>query len=218
MEADEKFIPRLPWKIGSGMIKGNRSGVFFCAVVGSETNLERTYLRFVPADSEWQPANGDGVIERELGTCLRLIECEEHTQLWYPSELRNGVYDFWEVARDDIWFAWMRETDPVNLQPQVRPLNHRVAEFIRANHLIDTPSDRVHRALDILESPWPRREEMMLRGWFESNERKGTELAGFLIDQIINTGFEPTATPQPLPPIDREDVELFCWIGIKAED
>lgn len=94
LEKDEKRISRLPWKIGSGMIKGARRGVFFCAVVGSGTDLERTYLRFVPAGDNWQPEADNDAIERELGTCLRFIECEENTQLWYPDGLRESVYDF----------------------------------------------------------------------------------------------------------------------------
>ena len=218
LEEDEKRISRLPWKIGSGMIKGTHRGVFFCAVVGPGTDLERTYLRFVPADDNWQPEADNDAIERELGTCLRFIECEEHTQLWYPEGLRESVYDFWEVARDDIWIAWMRETDPANLQPQVRPLNHRVAEFIRDNPPLDIADDRVHRALDILESPWPRREEIMLRGWFVSDAHQGAALAGFLIDQILETGLEPTEPPPLLPPINQDEIELLCWMGIEPED
>ena len=111
----------------------------------------------------------------------------------------------------------MHETDPANLQPQVRPLNHRVAAFIRKQTLFETASDRMRRALDILESPWPRREEIMLRGWFESEECQGAALANHLIDKIIETGIQSTAIPLPLPPIDNEDVELFCWIGIESQ-
>ena len=40
---------------------------------------------------------------------------------------------------------------PPNLQPRVRPLNLRVAEFIRTNPPIDMPDAQVTRSLDILE-------------------------------------------------------------------
>ena len=209
-------IPDMPWKIGSGMVKGDRPGVFFCAVVGQDTEFERPYLRFIPADDNWQPNTGDDVIERELGTCLRLIECEENTPVWCPESLREAVYDFWEVAQDDIWKTWMKETDPANLQPDVRPLNHRVAEFIRNNQPIDMPETKIQKALDILESPWPRREEVMLRGWFDSDEYEGVALTNFLVNRIIETGLVPTEQPRLLPPITREDIELVCWLGIDA--
>ncbi len=133
LSEDRDRIIRLPWKIGSGMMKGKKRGVFFCAVVGVESKFERTYLRFIPADVNWQPETDKGVLEREFGTCLRLIECTVDTPLWFPAEIQERVYDFWETARDDIWDDWMQQTDPANLQPKVRPLNYRVAEFIRAN-------------------------------------------------------------------------------------
>ena len=111
----------------------------------------------------------------------------------------------------------MHETDPANLQPQVRPLNHRVAEFIRDNPPLDMSDERVHRALDILESPWPRREEIMLRGWFESDEHQGAALSSYLIEQILETGLEPTESLSPLPPINQDEIELLCWMGVEIE-
>ena len=127
LEHDRERIENLPWKVGSGMRKGARPGVFFCAVVGRESEFERTYLRFVAADEDWRPRSDGDAIERELGTCLRSIECAADTATWYPEDLRERAHDFWDVAQGDILLDWMRETDPVNLQPSVRPLNHRVA-------------------------------------------------------------------------------------------
>jgi hypothetical protein len=193
------------------MIKGARRGVFFCAVVG-----ERTYLRFVSADETWGVSAAEDAILREVGTCLRLIECEPETATWCPDDLQDRVYEFWEAAQHDIWSDWMRETDPANLQPRIRPLNLRVAEFIRANPPIDMAEDRMTRALDILESPWPRREEIMLRGWFETEEHEGAALSQYLVKQILDTGLEPVEPPPLLPPIAPDDIELLCWMGIDS--
>ncbi len=118
------------------MAKANESGVLFCAAVGP-----RTYLRYVRTDASWQPLEapvdpetGRLMIESELGTCLRLAECEPETPRVVPRSLEEDViFDLWEVAQQDIWRAWMLGTDPANLQPKVRPLNRRVADFIRAN-------------------------------------------------------------------------------------
>ena len=153
LERDRERIESLPWKVGSGMRKGARRGMFFCAVVGRESDFERTYLRFVAAGDDWRPRNDDGAIKRELGTCLRLIECSADTRTWYPEGLRERAHGFWDVAQGDILLDWMRETDPANLQPSIRPLNHRVAAFIRANPPSDISEDHSNRALDILESP-----------------------------------------------------------------
>ena len=210
---DGERIKNLPWKIGSGMVSGSRQGVFFCAVVG-----KRTYLRFVSADETWNISTADDTIIREVGTCLRLIECAPATRTWYPDDLQNHVYDFWDAARHDIWTDWMQETDPANIQPRVRPLNLRVAEFIRKNMPPDMPQDQVTGALDILESPWPRREELMLRNWFESDEYEGVEASDKLIKGILDTGLEPVTPPPLLPPISPQDIELLCWMGISASE
>ena len=167
------------------MAKADESGVLFCAAVGP-----RTYLRYVRTDANWQPlqlpANPETggtvgmLIESELGTCLRLAECEPDTPRVVPRSLEEDViFDLWEVAQQDIWHAWMLETDPANLQPKVRPLNRRVADFIRANQPSDMDATRVNAALDVVESPWPRREETMLREWFEGETRAGAARARF---------------------------------------
>ncbi len=96
-------------------------------------------------------------------------------------------------------------------------MNLRIAEFIRANPPLDMHEDRVTRALDILESPWPRREDIMLRGWFEAEEHEGAALSDFLIGQILDTGLEPVEPPPLLPPITPEDIELLCWMGIECD-
>ena len=112
---------------------------------------------------------------------------------------------------------WTRETDPANLQPKVRPLNLRVAEFIRANPVVSIPEADVNRALDILESPWPRREEIMLRRWFEDTDLNGAVLPEYLIRQIVVSGLQPVEPPEPLPPISAHDIRLLCWLGIESE-
>ena len=57
----------------------------------------------------------------------------------------------------------------------------------------------------------------MLRGWFESDEHQSAALTGFLIDQILETGLEPTESPPLLPPIVQDEIELLCWMGIEPE-
>lgn len=203
-------IINLPWKAGSGMVKGKDRGVLFCATVGG-----RTYLRFIQADEAWQPQGVDQPMIHEIGACLRLAECERETPRAVPVELQDGkIYELWEAAQRDIWRSWMVETDPANLQPKLRPLNRRVAEFIRASVPPDVASDKITLALDILESPWPRREELMLREWFDDEMRTGAAKSAYLIDQILQTGLEPFREPPTLPPIRIDEIELICWLAI----
>ena len=211
LEANRKKIINLPWKSGSGMVKGKEQGVFFCAVIGEK----RTYLRFVPADSQWRPHKNKEII-KELGTCLRLIEAEKETKTVLPETAKQSVYDFWNIAKKDILKAWMYEADPANLQPKIRKTNREVADFIRQNKPFDREEQKINHALEIVESPWPRREEALLRERFSDEENHGKEKAKRLIDWIIETGLEPSGEPEILPPVSEEDVKLICWLAVAS--
>ena len=208
LDRDRERLVRMPYGIGSGMRKGERRGVFFCASIG-----DRTYLRFVPSTAEWT-RDEVGPMVREIGTCLRLIECVPETPRHLPEGVDDAVFDLWEAARQSIYDSWMTETDPANLQPKVRPLNHRVAEFIRANRPIDLDAREINEALDILEAPWPRREEALLRDLFNADYANNVEKAVRLVEFIRGTGLEPFDQPPLLPPIEMDDVRLVCWMVI----
>jgi len=211
LDRNSRRLRQMPRGIGSGMQRGQRKGVFFCASVG-----DRTYLRFVPADQNWRRLEGEPIV-REIGTCMRLIECDEGTARYVPASLEDAVFDLWGVARSSIHEAWMEETDPVNLQPKVRPLNQRVAECIRAHRPADDDGHTINRALDILEAPWPRREEIMLRDWFQDANHEGNEKAKHLVALVLNSGLEPFQQPKLLPPIEPEDIQLICWLALQPE-
>ncbi|MFH1276822.1 MAG: helicase-related protein [Candidatus Eisenbacteria bacterium] len=198
-------IRDLPWRTGSGMRKGEWPGHLFCATVGG-----RIYLRFVPRETE-------GEIVGELGTCLRLLECDESMPRLLSEEMATGAYESWVRARQDIYDAWTFETDPANLQPKIRKLNRDVASFLRANPAGDISQDRLHRCLDAVESPWPRREENLLRLAWEQEFPTSGEHARYLVEEVERIGTEPFHPPEPLPPIVREDIHLITWMAIERE-
>lgn len=214
--ADRKSITELPGRAGSGMRKGRASGVLFCAEVELAEG-RRTFLRFVPAQPTWQPNSEPQAIVRETGTCLRLIDCKEDTLREMPAALGDGVFTFWDQALADIMAEWDDLSDPANLQPPVRLLNRQVAAFIRTHPPHDMDGIKLSQALDILESPWPRREEALLREQFR--DRAGTAEAHCLrlVDWILATGLERSEPPPPLPPITAADIRLVCWMVVEAE-
>lgn len=199
------FLEELPWRMGSGMRKGRRTGHLFCAVVA-----DRKYLRFVPRDS-----GGEVIVE--VGTCLRMIECTEETPRALSPEMAEGAYDAWEVARRSVFEEWMRETDPANLQPPIRRLNREVAAFLRAHPAPDVEPGRLQRCLESVESPWPRREEQALREVFEQDFPSSAEKVRALVRTVERLGIEPYRAPEPLPPIREEDVRLVAWMALEAE-
>lgn len=140
---------------------------------------------------------------KEIETCLRLIENDENTKTVLPQEVQKSVYDFWNTAKEDIFKSWMYEADPSNLQPKIRKINRDVADFIRSYKPSEISEHIINKALDIVESPWPRRDETLLREQFNDDSDKGKEKTERLIKWIIDTGLEPAGSPELLPPYFR---------------
>jgi len=201
----DSAITDLPWRVGSGIIKGATAGHVFCAGVG-----DRVYLRFIPIDA-------GGRIVEELGTCLRLLECSEQTPCNLDQEMVAAAYDGWDRARQSVFAAWTFETDPANLQPKIRRLNRDVASFLRTHVPHDIPEERIRRCLDAVESPWSRREENALRAVWERNHLTPAEKAKCLVEEVEQIGIEPFSSPTPLPPIGPDDVHLIAWMGIRPD-
>ena len=197
-------LKAMPWKAGSGLAKGKRRGHFFCAIVG-----ERTYLRFVPADV--------GEMERELGYCLRLIECKEKTPRVVPADLLSGAYAAWETARQDVLSAWQRETDPRNLLPSVRPLGRELAEHLRAHPPTGIDLRETERAIECVEAPISRRDETALRAVFNAEQPSERARSAAVIAEVRRLGLEPFAPREPLPPIEAHEVHLLCWLAVERE-
>jgi len=202
-------IVELPWKAGSGKITDGEPGYVFLARVGLPgSKLTRYFLRFVPL--------GEGPISREEGTCLRLIQCEDETPRVLPDDMRLGAYEAWQKAREDIWHQWMEQTDPANLQPKLRPLNHRVAEFLRRNPPPDVSQHELDEVIRRVLSPWSYAMEREIREVFENPllENQPVEKAHQLIEKIAELGIEPFEAPPPLPPIQPEEIHLICWMAL----
>ena len=200
-------IVELPWKAGSGLVKGDRSGHFFCAKVG-----DQTYLRFVPDDAETE----DDLVDA-TGTCLRLIECEEGTARVSPDSTMNRAYRAWQLARENIWRTWDFYTDAANLQPTVRKLNREVDAFLLDNPPANVEQARLDRVSETLMSPWPMREENKLREVWKQEHASTQERASAVIRAVEETGIEPFEQPSRFPKIDKEEVRLVCWLWVEAK-
>jgi hypothetical protein len=95
-------------------------------------------------------------------------------------------------------------------------LNRQVAAFLRAHPPRDLAPAKLAHALDVLEAPWPRREEALLRTQFRDTSGTPGARSLRLIDWILATGLERFEPPAPLPPIDAAEVRLVCWLAIEA--
>jgi hypothetical protein len=194
-------IRSLPWGAGSGFRGAAQKGHFFCARVG-----ERLFMRFVPG-------GGQQIIKDTLG-CLRLISCREDTPRDLPRELEESAYNAWMLARKNIFDEWMFATDPANLQPRVRPALRAAANHLRKFPPPGMIQQEVDRLVESVEAPWGVRYEKQIREAMESGG--GAAASTAIAETVRRLGLEPFKAPEPLPPIEEQDVRLICWMAVDA--
>lgn len=202
-------IKNLPWKAGSGMVRGDRSGHFFCAKVGND----RTFLRFVPEEASEYTS-----VEREIGTCLRRITCEEDTGRYLPDHSVTRAYEAWTLAQESVWHEWDWSTDPANLQPRVPPINRQVNDFILTNPPEGEDEKALEHLSDTVLGAWNAREQNQIRTAWDATYGNKQAKSKALCEAIRETGIEPAEHPTPLPSIELEDIKLICWMAIQAHD
>ena len=198
MERFGERITDLPWGAGSGFL-GTQKGHFFCARVG-----HRVFLRFVP----W---GGTGMVRDSLA-CLRLIGCKEDSPTHLPEEMKEAAYGAWACARRDVFDEWQFATDPANLQPKVRPALRAAAGHLRKFPPPGLTQEEIDRVIDAVEAPWGIRIEKQIREALAAAD--GADASRRIVETVRQLGLEPFRAPEPLPPIEEEDVRLICWLAV----
>ncbi len=202
----ERFGDRLmslPWAAGSGFRGGAQRGQFFCARIG-----DRVFLRFVPE-------GGVDLVRDTLG-CLRLITCGEDTPREISAEMGQHVYTAWEKARRDIFQEWSFATDPMNLQPKVRPVFRAAADHLRRYPPRGVVQQDIDRVIESVEAPWGVRIERQIRSALESSSTDPYALSAAIVRTVRELGLQPFTAPKPLPPIEENEVALVCWMSVDA--
>ena len=195
-------VGKLAWGVGSGFVGATRTGYVFCARV-----FDRVFMRFVPEDSEAE-------IERDTLTCLGILSCTEHTQHTLPEPFAEGAFGAWDRARRDIYDEWMHATDPATLQPSIRPLFRAAADHVRIHPAAGLSVEDRDRAADALEAPWGIRQERRLREVFAPDRFAPGELTRRIVEVVHELGLQPWKPPEPLDPIEEDEVSLIVWMGV----
>lgn len=201
----EERIKALPGASGSGLRLGTERGHFFCARID-----DKVQLRFVAL------ATDRGIVRDALG-CLRRITCQPGTAREMPDDLQQAAYDAWTRARADIKTEWLWASDPANLQPKVRPLFRDAAAHVRAFRPDEMTLEESDRIVASLEAPRGMRDERALRQVFIRETAAGAETTKAIAAFVRERGFQPFKAPEPLPPIDDDDIRLIVWMAVEAE-
>lgn len=128
----------------------------------------------------------------------------------------KGAFAAWDRARRDIYEEWTRATDPATLQPSVRPLFRAAADHVRMHPAAGLSVEECDRVADALEAPWGIRQERRLREVFVPDEVTPGEMTRRIAEVVRELGLQPWKPPEPLDPIEPEEVNLVVWMGVLA--
>jgi superfamily II DNA or RNA helicase len=203
LETRERAVRELPGAAGSGLARGTVRGHFFLAKID-----DRLQYRFVPLDGS--------AVERDALECLGRITCTRDTARVFPSDLAEGAYAAWKKARADIFAEWQKATDPANLTPEIRRLFRAAGEHVRRYRPPEMSQESADRLVECLEAPWGFRIERALREVFNPDDPKGEESTRSLEVRARELGLQPWKAPEPLPPIDEDEIALVVWMAVEA--
>jgi hypothetical protein len=75
--------------------------------------------------------------------------------------------------------------------------------------------EEVDRLIDSVEAPWGIRYERQIREAMES--AAGASASAAIAETVRSLGLEPFKAPDPLPPIEEQDIRLICWMAVSAD-
>mgnify|MGYP007099778855 FL=1 len=78
--------------------------------------------------------------------------------------------------------------------------------------------DRLQETVEAVEAPWGRRYERELREIYENDSFGPVEKSRQLVEKVDDLGLQPFEAPDPLPPIQEDEVKLICWMVVTPEE
>lgn len=210
-------VEMLPFGSGSGFVSSRlkQPGWVFCARIGDHP---KPWFRFVAADPKtWEPysdALGSSLVVADTLTALVAADPGgDASEVHLPSGASTGVYEAWEIAKGDIFDAWMWMTDKRNLSPDIPLALREAAELVVAHG--DYLGDEQKKLHQKLNAKWDKEIVDAIRVIVRSNKSNGEKLTE-LSDYVQDQGLRAPEPIKPLPVIDEEDIRVVCWMAVST--
>jgi len=223
--ATRAAVLSLPWGAGAGFVRtaAQQPGMVFCACIADHP---KPWFRYVPLTPGLHPqtdeTTGQTIVIDDTLTCLAHADPggPDTPSLFDDSPASQAAYgaafDAWAAAKAHIHTAWMYNADPANLTRPVPRVMRDAAELVRRHgaHLADRQDDLIAR----LEAPYALRIQRAIRDLINDGTLTEREKATQLLALADHLGLVRQSAPQPLPPIDLDDIHLICWTVILPGD
>lgn len=199
MEERLRQLKDLPWGAGSGVRRPGSPGVVFAARVGSSRQV-----RFAPLD----PALA---LDKELLLCLEKARCRPDDPRHLPDEVRDRLFDLWQLAREAIFRDYQVLRDPAVMAARLPKVQRDALAVLRRADVAG--AEETVRGLQV---PWSSLVGRKLRGILRLAEegRSEVEIAARLVRFAQEEGLLVPAAQDLPPPVDLEDIVLVCYQAV----
>lgn len=208
----------LPWASGAKSTSpGREAGFVFCMRIADHP---KPWFRFVPVDSHLEILRDELGAPTVIDDLLSCLAAADPGGQQPPEDVSDDEYrrivdaavDAFAVAREHAHDAWMFNADPANLAPVIPRALRDAAELVRSQGAF--LGERQDELVARLEAPYAPRIQRDIRAVTTaegpSAQDKVTQLQA-LADEL---GLTAQAAPDPLPPIEAEDIHLVCWLAL----
>ncbi|WIM73315.1 C-terminal helicase domain-containing protein [Corynebacterium suedekumii] len=207
----------LPYGSGSGFenpaVRGN--GYVFCIRIGDSP---KPWFRYVAVDEDWAPTyddTGHARLSDDTLLSLRIADPgSEHTPRWLDELVYDKAFDAWEIARNDVYTAWSKLTDPNAFQPSM-PLSFRDARQLvfRAGGYLGREK-QIDLATRLLSVPSTKVARQMRRALTEG--RTDEERIELIAEVLEKAGITAPPSREPLPDVEPHEVRLVSWLAVRG--
>ena len=213
----------LAWGAGAGFVLdgASQAGMVFCARIADHP---KPWFRYVPLSDALQPLadeSGLPVVVDDTLTCLAWADPSSAGGVGASSVFESeaaaaachlAAFDAWAVARQHIHEAWMFNADPANLSRPVPRVMRDAAALVRASGAF--LGERQDELVARLEAPYASRIQREIREVLTAPGQSDRTRISALFEAADRLGLVVQPAPQPLPPIDLDDIHLICWTVI----
>ncbi len=206
---NKERLHELPWGAGSGFVRpGNQPAWVFCAQVGDHPEPRFAYVTLGP--------DGFAVDGNQLRSLLEARpDHEAATPRSLSEEMYQATFPAWDAARAHILESWEFATDTKNLDPKIPAVMERAIAVIEDHYDGVLTIEEADALVERLRAPYPERLLRPVRKLL--NEGSPKEQVAALAELADQLGFTPSTRPQPLPPVNKEDIHLLCWMAITPD-
>lgn len=207
----EDTVLNLPWGSGALLYRDQaQASIVFCVKIADH---EEPWFRMVPLDETMGlilHPDGSTLVSDDTAACLNAADpCLYLDGSEMSEDMRLIAYSAWEAARQHAFDAWMYQTDPANLSPQIDKALRDAAELVsrHGGHLGDAQDSLIKK----LRGQYAERIRREIRGVLRGNHLTESQKVDKMKATVEHLGLTVPLAPTPLELVDIDDVHLVCW-------